>query len=64
MKPLIYFDFELIDDKNVKISKERLKEILEEVYVAGFEDGLDSKCYKSDTPIPRISPTFTCMGDH
>ena len=33
MKPLIYFDFELIDDKNIKISKARLKEILEEVYI-------------------------------
>lgn len=34
MKPLVYFDFEEYDDdKNmVLVSKDRLKEILEEVY--------------------------------
>ena len=41
MKPMVYFDFkECNDDKNsVVITKERLKEILNEVYQAGYADG-------------------------
>ena len=31
MKPLIYFDFESVNDKDIIISKERLQEILTEV---------------------------------
>lgn len=40
MKPLIYFDFkECNDDKySVVIRKDRLQEILDEVYQAGYED--------------------------
>ena len=45
MKPLVYFDFESFSDKDVIISKERLQEILEEVYQAGYEDGENSKSY-------------------
>lgn len=42
MKPLIYFDFETAgSDKNcLIIKKDRLTEILEEVYQAGYNDGL------------------------
>lgn len=42
MKPLIYFDFKDIDDNNVTINKNRLKEILDETYNSGFEDGKKS----------------------
>lgn len=42
MKPLIYFDFKDIDDNNVTINKNRLKEILDEIYNSGFEDGKKS----------------------
>ena len=58
MKPLIYFDFESVNDKDIIISKERLQEILEEVYQAGYEDGKNSKSYI--TTMPYITPTFTC----
>ena len=41
MKPLIYFDFyETSDKDSVIITKCRLKEILDEVYHAGYEDGM------------------------
>ena len=39
MKPLIYYDFNKTPDGKIEISKERLKEVLEEVYNAGVEDG-------------------------
>lgn len=39
MKPLIYYDFTKTPDGKVAISKERLNEVLEEVYQAGVEDG-------------------------
>ena len=41
MKPIIYFDFKETEDKTaVVIDKTRLKEILNEVYHAGIEDGI------------------------
>ena len=45
MKPLIYFDFEECnDDKySVVIRKDRLQEILDEVYQSGYEDGMACK---------------------
>lgn len=61
MKPLVYFDFESFGDRDVIISKERLQEILEEVYQAGYKDGENCKSYITTTP--RISPTFTCNGN-
>ena len=41
MKPLILFDFKECDDddSSVIITKTRLKEILNEVYEAGYNDG-------------------------
>ena len=40
MKPMIYFDFQETQDKiAVVIDKARLKEILNEIYNAGVEDG-------------------------
>ena len=40
MKPIIYFDFKETEDNTaVVINKARLKEILNEVYNAGVEDG-------------------------
>lgn len=50
MKPLIYFDFEECSDKDsVIIRKCRLEEILDEVYQAGYEDGM------REHPIPTYS---------
>lgn len=50
MKPLIYFDFEECSDKDsVIIRKCRLEEILDEVYQAGYEDGMRKH------PIPTYS---------
>ena len=39
MKPLIYFNFKEIDDNKVAIYKDDMKEILDEVYQAGYNDG-------------------------
>lgn len=52
MKPLVYFDFEEYDgDENlVLIEKNRLKEILEEVYQAGYSDGSNCRPYITTTP--------------
>ena len=55
MKPLIYFDFESVNDKDIIISKKRLQEIVTEVYQAGYEDGERSKPYLISTPV-----RFTC----
>lgn len=50
MKPLIYYDFEEVSAKEVVINKKRLKEILEEVYQAGYTDGNNSKSYITTAP--------------
>lgn len=52
MKPLVYFDFEEYDDDKslVLVSKDRLKEILEEVYQAGYSDGSNCRPYITTTP--------------
>ena len=40
MKPLVYFkDFKPYDDNHVIVGSERLQEIFEEIYNAGFADG-------------------------
>lgn len=44
MKPLIYFDFKETDDENyVIVRKDRLQNILEEAYQAGYNDGIKVK---------------------
>lgn len=52
MKPIVYFDFkECNDDKNsIIVAKDRLKEILNEVYQAGYEDGIKNKTTITTTP--------------
>ena len=58
MKPVVYFEFEDIGNDQVSIGKKRLKEILAEVYQAGFEDGKNSQTIPkplwtiTNTPIP------------
>lgn len=40
MKPLVYFDFkEATSSNSVIINKDKLKQIIDEVYSAGYEDG-------------------------
>ena len=45
MKPLIYFDFKECDsnDDSVIITKTRLKEIFNEIYESGYNDGVSNK---------------------
>jgi len=50
MKPLVYFDFKEINDGEVAINKNRLQEILEEVYQAGYMDGNNNKNFITTTP--------------
>lgn len=62
MKPLVYFDFEEYDDdKNlILVSKDRLKEILEEVYQAGYSDGSNCRPYTITTPWDTRGITTYC----
>lgn len=58
MKPLVYFDFkECNDDDSVIITKTRLKEILNEIYEAGYNDGMLNKTntinYRESNLTPR-----------
>lgn len=58
MKPLIFYDFEpAVNDPNnsITIKKNRLEEILQEVYDAGFKDGQKDKI--TWTPTPRTPGT-------
>ena len=51
MKPLIYFNFKEIDDNKVAIYKEDMKEILDEVYQAGYNDGYQKATTSSVFPV-------------
>ena len=51
MKPLIYFNFKEIDDNKVAIYKEDMKEILDEVYQAGYNDGYQKAITSSAIPV-------------
>lgn len=61
MKPLIYFDFKETDDENyVIVRKDRLQNILEEAYQAGYNDGF--KTVKTPTLYPLTSePTCSWL---
>ena len=66
MRPLVYFDFKECnsDDDSVIITKTRLKEILNEIYEAGYNDGVSNKTntinYRESYLTPRdISTVIT-----
>lgn len=65
MKPLVYFDFKECndDDDSVIITKTRLKEILNETYEAGYNDGISNKIntvnYRESDLTPRNINTIT-----
>lgn len=53
MKPLVFYDFEpAVNDPNnsITIKKNRLEEIFQEIYNAGFEDGYNYKTIWTSTP--------------
>ena len=52
MKPVVYFDFKECENDNnsVVITKDRLKEILDEVYQTGYSDGSLNKTIITTTP--------------
>lgn len=39
MKPIVFYDFYLMDNNKITIEKEKLDKLLEDVYNAGLEDG-------------------------
>lgn len=39
MKPLVYFDFVEVENNRLTVDKDRLREILDEIYYAGYRDG-------------------------
>lgn len=46
MKPLVYFDFVEVENNKLTVDKDRLREILDEIYYAGYRDGQErSKDY-------------------
>lgn len=59
MKPLIYFDFKECydDDGSIIITKTRLKEIFNEIYESGYNDGVSNKVntvnYRESNLTPR-----------
>ena len=61
MKPVVYFDFKECENDNnsVVITKDRLKEILDEVYQAGYSDGNLNKGTITTTPW-----TLHCGGNN
>ena len=65
MKPLIYFDFEECnyDKYSVVIKKDRLQEILDEVYQVGYEDGKKEYPIHIDPYITRTNKKPTINGD-
>ena len=63
MKPLVYFDFEEYDGDSdfVLVDKNRLQEILEEVYNAGFADG--NKASQHVVPLIHDNWRYPIRGD-
>lgn len=39
MKPLVYFDFVEVENNKLMVDKDRLREIIDEIYRAGYTDG-------------------------
>lgn len=62
MKPLVYYDFKEINDEEVSINKNKLEEILNEVYQAGYTDGNNSKSYITTTPWNTTNDLLHCGG--
>lgn len=66
MKPVVYFDFKECENDNnsVVITKDRLKEILDEVYQAGYSDGNSSKTTTTTTPWNWRDNVVYCGGNN
>ncbi len=60
MKPLVYFDFKELNNGEVAINKNRLQEILEEVYQTGYTDGTNCRPYITTTPWNTRDNTVYC----
>ena len=45
MKPLVYYDFRKDDNGNILIPEERLNQIINDVYNAGYNDGRKDNIY-------------------
>ena len=45
MKPLVYYDFRKDDNGNIIIPEERLNQIINDVYKAGYADGNKNNIY-------------------
>jgi hypothetical protein len=66
MKPVVYFDFKECenDSNSVLITKDKLKEILDEVYQAGYLDGNSNKTTITTTPWNRRDDVLYCGGNN
>lgn len=45
MKPLVYYDFRKDDDCNIIIPEDRLNQIINDIYNAGYNDGKKDNIY-------------------
>ena len=66
MKPVVYFGFKECENDNnsVVITKDRLKEILDEVYQAGYSDGSSNKTIITTTPWNWRDNVVYCGGNN
>lgn len=51
MKPIVFYDFDHVNQNEITIKKDKFEKLLKDVYDAGFEDGRrDSHLYFSNPP--------------
>lgn len=63
MKPIVFYDFYLMDNNKVTIEKEKLDKLLEDVYNAGFKDGKRGYSYPSWNPPKYEEWNPTCNSN-
>lgn len=69
MKPLVFYDFKEIEGTDmIGIDKERFREILDQIYEAGFEDGKNQLFLDQNIAHTKTqgwlggNPIITCTG--
>ena len=63
MKPIVFYDFYLMDNDKVTIEKEKLDKLLENVYDAGFKDGIRGCLYPLWNPPKYEEWNLTCNSN-
>lgn len=58
MKPLVYYDFRKDDNGNIIIPEERLNQIINDVYKAGYVDGSKNNTYVAPNSLESHKSPF------